>query len=262
MFNLEGEVIGINTAIFSRSGGSVGIGFAIPASTAEPVINQLIKNGQVRRGWLGVHIQTVTDDIAENLGLDEVKGALVASVLKGGPAEQAGIKARDVILAFAGKAVRHMRQLPRIVAATEIDQPVEVLLWRDNKEISVRVTVGELDDSKTEMASRSAEGEGEASVDSLGLTLSAVNQRMRERFELSDEVKGVVVTEVEDGTAAAEKGVRPGDVIVEVSQEEVTTPAEVAAKVRKARESGRKSVLFLIGGRGGLRFVALRIGQG
>ena len=262
MFNLKGEVIGINTAIFSPSGGSVGIGFAIPSSSVEPIVNQLIKHGQVRRGWLGVHIQAVTDEIAESLGLEKPTGALVASIIENGPAEKAKIQPGDVILEFDGKVVSEMRKLPRIVAETDISKPVEVKIWRNNKMMTVPVTVGELDEDETVVASRSGgekQESGKRSFDILGLTLSKKTPRLIERFKLEKDTKGVVVTYVEDGGAAAEKGIRPGDVVVEVSQDEVTSPDQVAEKIEQARASGRKSVLLLLEGQGGLRFIALRI---
>ena len=263
MFNLKGEVIGINTAIFSPTGGSVGIGFAIPAAVAKPVINQLIKHGRVRRGWLGVHIQVVSEEIAESLGLEMAEGALVASVIKDGPAEKAGIQAGDVIIEFDSKKVAHMRRLPRIVAETDIEKPVSVLLWRDSKKVTVKVTVGELAEDQPKVASRGGgKDEGERKVKDLGLTLSTVTKRLRKRFNLEEDIKGVVVVSVDDDGPAAEKGIRPGDVVVEVGQHEVTTPDEVLEMVKKTRESGRKSVLMLLEGRGGLRFIALRIAQG
>ena len=260
MFNLDGEVIGINTAIFSPSGGSVGIGFAIPSATAKPVISQLIKHGTVRRGWLGVHIQTVTDEIAETLGLDEAAGALVASVIKDGPAEKGKIEAGDVILSFDGKDVTQMRRLPRIVAETEVDTPVDVLVWRNNKRVTLKVTVGELEEDDTEVAAKSSSGSGvETTIDSLGLTLSKITPAMRDRYSLEKKAKGVVVTNVVADGPAAEKGIRPGDVIVEVSQVEVSSPKTILKKIEEARSNGRKSVLLLLEGQAGLRFVAVRI---
>jgi len=261
MFNLEGEVIGINTAIFSPSGGSVGIGFAIPASTAQPVINQLIKHGEVRRGWLGVHIQAVTEEIAESLGLDEAAGALVASVIDDGPAADAKIEPGDVILKFDGKKVPQMRKLPRIVAETEVGKPVPVEIWRNNKMITLSVTVGRLrDEDKTKVASKGGSSrESEKALRSLGLTLSPITDSLRTRFKLAEDAKGVVVTSVAETSPSGEKGVRPGDLIVEVSQEEVTSPTDVIDKVDQARAAGRKSVLFLLETQAGLRFVALRI---
>ncbi len=267
MFNLDGEVIGINTAIFSPSGGSVGIGFAIPVAAAEPVIRQLVKHGTVKRGWLGVHIQGVTDEIAETLGLKSATGALVASVIKGGPAEKAKIQAGDVILKFNNRDVTEMRRLPRMVADTEVGTSVPVVLWRNKKEVKVQVTVGELEEEQTKTAARTpkkgpGKDEGGRTVDALGLTLSQMTPQVRERFKIEKESKGVVVTGVKEDGPAAEKGIRPGDVIVEVSQEEVTSPAQIADKVDEAIKAGRKSVLMLVEGQGGLRFVAVRIGKG
>ncbi|HEX9703174.1 MAG TPA: DegQ family serine endoprotease [Rhodospirillales bacterium] len=264
MFDLEGQVIGINTAIFSPTGGSVGIGFAIPSSTAKPVIEQLIKHGQVRRGWLGVHIQAVTDEIAETLGLKEATGALVASVIKDGPAEKAKIEAGDVILEFDGKKVGEMRRLPRVVADTEVGKSVPVEVWRGGKKITLKATVGELAEAAEKVAAKSsgpAKEGGEHAVDALGLKLSAITPKVAEKFNLGKTTKGVVVTKVEEAGPAAEKGVRAGDVIVEVSQEEVTSPDDISRKVADAKKAGRKSVLLLLEGQGGLRFVAIRIGK-
>lgn len=267
MFNLDGEVVGINTAIFSPSGGSVGIGFAIPSAVAEPIIRQLIKHGIVKRGWLGVHIQAVTEEIAETLGLKLATGALVASVIKGGPAEKANIQAGDVILKFDGRDVTEMRRLPRMVADTEVGKTVPVVAWRNKKEVKLQVTVGELDEEEPKVAARttkkgSGKEEGARPVDALGLTVSEMTPKVRERFKIEKETKGVVITGVKDAGPAAEKGIRPGDVIVEISQEEVSTPAQVASKVDEAVKAGRKSVLMLIEGQGGLRFVAVRIDKG
>jgi len=265
LFNMDGKVIGINSAIYSPSGGSVGIGFAIPSSGAQPIINQLINHGEVRRGWLGVHIQGVTEEIAETLGLKKAEGALVASLIKGGPAEKSNLKAGDVILEFDGKPVPQMRKLPRIVAETEVDKPVKVVVWRDGKKITVKVTVGRLDE--TEMAEAGPDGSkdnddaagGDKMVDPLGLTLAELTPALREKFKLDEEARGVIVTEVADDGVAFEKGVRPGDLIVEVSQEEVTSPDQVIGKIDEARKEGNKRILLLIEGQSGLRFVALSI---
>ncbi len=266
MFNLNGEVIGINTAIFSPSGGSVGIGFAIPSASASPVVEQLIKSGQVRRGWLGVHIQAVTEEIAETLGLKKASGALVANVIKDGPAMKAGIKPGDVILKFNGRIVPEMRKLPRIVADTGVGKNVDVVLWRNGKEKKIKVSIGKLEEEKETKVTSATKAEKEKfaakSVKELGLSLSALTPSVRERFKLSDEAKGVVVTEVEEDGVAARKGLRPGDLIVEVSQLEVTKPSQVVGKVKEALKDGRKSVLVLVEGQGGLRFVALRVNKG
>ena len=260
MFNLNGEVIGINTAIFSPSGGSVGIGFAIPSSTAEPVVRKLIKYGQVKRGWLGVQIQAVTDGIAEALGLEEPAGALVAGVVKDGPAGKAQIKAGDVILEFNDEKVPEMRALPGMVADTEVDKKVDVVIWRDKKKKSLSVAVGELKDN-TQVAAHTGgnESSGTTTIDDLGLSVSAVTQGMREHYKLGDDAKGVVVIDVKGEGPAAEKGVRPGDVIVQVSQEEVTKPTQIVNKVEEAKSAGRKLILLQLWGESGSRFVAIRI---
>ena len=266
LFNLDGEVIGIATAIFSPSGGSVGIGFAVPSATAHPVIEQLIKHGQVRRGWLGVHIQAVTEEIAETLGLKQAKGALVASVIKDGPAEKGDIKAGDVILRFDGTEVPEMRKLPRIVAKTDVNKTVDVVVWRNSEKVILSVAVGELEEREAKVASRSRGGKkgGKAAqkIEALGLTVAKVTANLREHYSLDKDAKGVVVTAVDEGGAAAEKGIRPGDVIAEISQEEIVTPADIVAGIKDARKSGRKSVLLLVEGKGGLRFIALRIAAG
>jgi serine protease Do len=268
-FNLDGEVIGINTAIFSPSGGNVGIGFAIPSNLALPVIESLKDHGRVRRGWLGVRIQTVTDEIAESMGLGDSSGALVASVTPGGPAEGAGIEAGDVVLEFDGKKIDRMRGLPRIVAETPIAKEVDVQIWRRGEEESVKVTLGELpEDDELAALTESEEGgssggsSNSAGIDPLGVTIATLTDEMRERFELPVEAKGVVILEVDEGSTASEENLRPGDVIVEVGQEEVNSPPEVAAKVAEAKEQDKKSVLLLIDRKGDLRFVALRFGEG
>lgn len=268
-FNLDGKVIGINTAIFSPSGGNVGIGFAIPANLAVPVINSLKEDGRVKRGWLGVRIQTVTDEIAESMGLSEASGALVASVTSGGPAEVAAIEPGDVVLKFDGKKIDRMRGLPRIVAETPIGKAVDVLIWRRGEEQTVQVELGELpdDDELAALSQEESDGggfsnDGSSSIEALGVTVASITDEMRERFELPGEAKGVVITEVTEGSTAGEENLRPGDVIVEVGQEEVNSPPEVTAKVNEAKDDDKKSVLLLIDRGGDLRFVALRFAEG
>ena len=250
LFNMNGEVIGINTAIFSPSGGSVGIGFAVPMSTAKPVIAQLIKSGQVKRGWLGVHIQQVTPEVAESLGLKEPTGALVAQVVDAGPAAKGKIQRGDVILKFNNRKVNEMRKLPRIVADTAVGVEVPVEVWRENKKVDLKVKVGELQEEQTQVAARTDKGaDGPVKVkvvDDLGLTLSAITGSAIQEFKLDDDAKGVLVTDVNGTGPAAEKGVRPGDLIVEVGQEEVASPEDVVRKVKEARDAGRKSVLLLV----------------
>jgi serine protease Do len=262
LFNMDGEVIGINTAIYSPSGGSIGIGFAIAANLAKPVIAQLREFGETRRGWLGVRIQPVTDEIAESLALGEPKGALVASVFEKGPAEEAGIKAGDVILKFDGKDVPRVRVLPRIVAETSIGKAVAVEVWRKGEVLKLSVRIGELKDEEIAAAEAVEEQKSapEDGIAALGMTLSSLTDDLRERFEIGDEVNGVVITEVDEDSAASEKGLRAGDVIVEVAQEVVTSPKQVVDRVASAESEKRKSVLLLVHQKAqGLRFVALRI---
>ena len=265
LFNMEGEVIGINTMILSPSGGSIGIGFSTPSKIASGVIGQLIKYGKTRRGWLGVRIQKVTDEIAESLGLKKAEGALVASVTDNSPAAKGGIKAGDVILKFNNRDVKEMRSLPKIVAETEIDKNVNVEVWRDRKKVTTQVDVGELDEEQVAKTSSGETGDGgkdeELKITDLGISVGNLNANTRKRFNLKKKSKGVVVVDVDKDGVATEKGVKVGDVIVEVSQNEVASPKEVKKRIEDAKSSGRKSVLLLIEGQAGLRFVALRLSK-
>jgi serine protease Do len=263
LFNMEGEVIGINTAIFSPSGGSIGIGFAIPSGIANGVIGQLIKFGKARRGWLGVRIQNVTDEIAESLGLEKPEGALIASVTEASPAAKGGIKAGDVILKFNNKPVKTMRSLPKIVAETEIDKRVSVEVWRDGKKVTTKVSVGELVEEKigkpiSDPTKQTLENE-KVQIADVGIIISALSDQLRKRFNLKKTSEGVVIVGIEKNGVAAEKGIKVGDVILEVSQVKVRSPSEFQNQVKKARNADRKSILLLIEGPSGLRFVALRL---
>ena len=268
MFNMDGQVIGINTAIYSPSGGSIGIGFAIPSTLAKAVVAELENepDHDVHRGWLGVRIQAVTDEIAESLGLDKARGALVASVSDNGPAQMAGIQAGDVVLSFDGREVSDMRRLPRLVAETPVGKTVPVTLWRKHKDNTVQVKVGRLEESDQQQAStqdtpkRGTKDEAGV-VKTLGLTLSGVTPDLKEKFSLADDTKGVVVVDVAKDSPAAAKGVRPGDLIMEAAQEEVKSPNEISSKIEEAKKSGRKSILLLVERQGDLRFVALRLDQ-
>ncbi len=263
MFNLDGEVVGINTAIFSPTGSSVGIGFAIPANLAKGVVAQLREFGRTRRGWLGVRIQGVSDEIAESLGLDRARGALVASVTASGPAAEAGIQPGDIVLAFNGRPVDTSARLPRIVAETAVDTRVPVQVWRKGRQLDMQVKVGELEAAEQQglLASVPAEQQRTAPpvVEALGLKLSNLSAELRQQFDIGQDIKGVVVTEVTADSPAAGRGLRAGDVIVEVGQEAVANPADVQQKIRRAREQGRRSVLLLVDRQGDLRFVALNI---
>ncbi|MCF8496595.1 MAG: DegQ family serine endoprotease [Alphaproteobacteria bacterium] len=264
MFNLVGEVIGINTAIFSPSGGSVGIGFAIPSALARPVVDQILKYGHTRRGWLGVRIQSVTPEIADSLSLEHSTGALVASLTPGGPAEKAGLKAGDVILEFNGQEISAMRNLPRLVAETEINSEAEILYWRAGKKDTTQVKVGELE--KAEEEGVFEEGEPEpgpvvagVEVPLVGLTLKALSDPVRREFGIQKEVNGVLVGGVKDLSEAAQKGLLEGDVIVEINQKPVTDPKEAARSFEGAAQEGRSSVLLLLNRAGDVRFVALKL---
>jgi serine protease Do len=262
MFNLDGNVIGVNTAIFSPSGGSVGIGFAIPSSLARNVIRQLRDGGEVQRGWLGVRIQSVNEELAEGLRLKTPRGALVASVTEGGPAEAAGIQQGDVILSFNGRDVTEMRKLPRMVAETPIGQEVAVVVWRKGQEAVLSVLLGKLEIEKVAATVGTVEPIETGEVPSLGLALGRITPELRGRFELDDKANGVVITEVEADSSAAEKGLRPGDVIVEVDQEEVVSPADVAQKVERAKVEGYRVVTLLVYRQGDFQWIAVKINQG
>jgi len=268
LFNLAGEVVGVNTAIFSPTGGSIGIGFAIPSSIAQNVVSQLRDYGRIRRGWLGVRIQQVTDEIAESVGLQGgARGALVAGVNEGGPADRAKLQNGDIILEFNNHEIREMRILPRVVAETPIGREVPVVIWRNGRRQTVTVTVGELpDDVQLAAATPGPQDRGGRPVEvpGTGLRLSAITPELRERFGLPQDARGVVVVEVEPNSAAAERGLRPGDLILEVQQESVTTPAEVRERFDRARQTGRRNVLVLIESQGGQgpRWVAIPVGRG
>jgi serine protease Do len=265
MFNLKGLVIGINTAIFSPSGGSVGIGFAIPSRVAEPVIKQLIKHGQVRRGWLGVHIQAVTEEIAEALGLNEVAGALVSNVIPDSPAEKARIRAGDIILKFNNKKVDKMRSLPRIVADTEVGKSVPIEIWRNNKNLNLSAVIEELDEETTKIAIKTGKSNNKSevrSIQELGIRLSSISDSLKEKFSLEKDAKGLVIIEVIEGGPAAEKGISSGDLIVEAGQQETTRPFSIEVLqsiVNEAKKSRHKSVLLLIEAQGRLRWVSIKV---
>jgi serine protease Do len=263
LFNSAGEVIGINTAIISPSGGSIGIGFAVPASTAVPVIDQLKNFGETRRGWLGVRIQEVDDGIAETLGLGKVRGAMVAGVDDKGPAKPAGIEPGDVIVKFDGKDVKDSRELPRIVATTAVGKAVEVQVFRKGKEQTLKVTLARLEDSERQASAAKPAEPATAPVQvrrALGLDLVPLNAEARKRLNIKDSVKGVLISKVDPNSNAATKRLAAGDVIVEVGQEPVSTAAEVSDRVEKLKKEGRKSALLLVANaQGELRFVAVTI---
>ncbi|MGB0694575.1 MAG: DegQ family serine endoprotease [Rhodospirillaceae bacterium] len=269
LFNMQGEVIGINTAIYSPSGGSIGIGFSVPTSLAKQVIADLTEFGRTRRGWIGVRIQTVTEDIAEGIGLSEASGALVAVVTPGGPSEAAGIKAGDVILRFDGKAVPDMRSLPLIVAETDIDKDTDIVVWRDGEEVNLTIKVGELEvaeetgllDGSGSTPSPTENSRNGTLVESLGVTVAPISSELRERFDLADDAEGLVVLDVVQGSGAEEKGLQSGSVIVSANQTPMSSPSDLASVAEDARDAGRKTVLVLVETEGTRTFVAIALAE-
>nr|WP_157016098.1 DegQ family serine endoprotease [Mesorhizobium xinjiangense] len=267
LFNMDGEVIGINTAIISPTGGSIGIGFSIPSELAVGVIDQLKEFGETRRGWLGVRIQPVTDDIAESLGMKTAKGALVAGIIEGGPVDNGVIQPGDVITRFDGKDIDEMRDLPRIVADSPVGKEVQVEIVRKGEEQTVAVTLGRLEDSEqlasTDNGEDEATGEEEAPVATasvLGMTVAGLDEERRAEFEISDDVSGVVITAVAENSAAAQKGVSAGEIITEIAQETVSTPQDVVDRIQALKDQGRKNALLMLASKTGeLRFITLRM---
>jgi serine protease Do len=261
MFNMTGEVVGINTAIFSPSGGSVGIGFAIPANLARPLIEQLKAGKKIERGWLGVKIQTVTKEIAESMGLPVDKGALVAEVIAGGPAEKAGIKTGDVITKFGDHDVSAMRDLPRQVATRDIGAKVELTLIREGKEKKMTVKLGELKDEKDEdevvTEKKGDDDIARGSEPLLGMHVAPITDEMRKNFKIEKDVKGLAVVKVPGESEAALRGVNVGDVIVQLNQQPVTSTKEAKKALEGAISEGRKSILLLISRAGNNIFLAL-----
>jgi len=263
LFNLNGEVVGVNTLIISPSGGSIGIGFAVPSKTVVPVVQQLRDFGELRRGWLGVRIQQVTDEIADSLGIKPARGALVAGIDDSGPAKPAGIEPGDVVIKFDGKDIKEPKDLSRMVADTAVGKTVEVTVIRKGKEETKQVTLGRLDDgAKPQPASAKSQAEPDKPVTqkALGLDLAALSKELRGRYKIKDTVKGVLITGVDDGSDAAEKRLSAGDVIVEVAQEAVGSAADIKKRVDQLKKDGRKSVLLMVANAAGeLRFVALSL---
>ncbi|MFQ5624213.1 MAG: DegQ family serine endoprotease [Paracoccaceae bacterium] len=259
LFNLAGEVIGVNTAILSPNGGSIGIGFSMASNVVASVVEQLRDFGETRRGWLGVRIQNVTPDVAEALGLDKPSGALVTDV-PDGPAAEGGIKAGDVILSFDGQDVASSAELVRIVGDSDVGATVRVVVFREGKTKTLKVTLGRLEEAEVVL---NATDRGKSAPPPqrtvLGMTLGALTEETRSRFSVEPNLEGVLVLDVGQETAAHEKGMRPGDVITEVAQSSVRTPAEVEKRIKVAREAGRKSILLLVRRDGQPRFVALSL---
>ncbi len=257
LFNVDGEVIGINTAIFSQSGGSVGIGFAISSNLAKRVTSQLEEFGTTRRGWLGVFIQEVTPDIADSLGVKDAVGALVSSVNESSPADAAGVEPGDVIIKFDGKDIEKMRDLPRIVAETDIGAEVDVELIREGKTMTVKVVLGELEKAELVGMTGQEKESDKKSFGSLGFSVENLNATLAEALGLDKALQGVVVTEVITGSPAAQKGLEPGDIIRRFGQRQVEDAASFADAVAKAKESGRSGILVLVEREGNQRFVQI-----
>ena len=262
-FSTDGSVIGINTAIYSPSGGSVGIGFAIPSNLAKPIIAELKEQGHVDRGWLGVSIQPLTPDLAQGMGLEADKGALISSVMSDSPAAAAGLKSGDVVVRFGGHEIESPKDLSRAVADTASGTTVPVKVWRDGSERTVEVEIAEM---KEEVASAAQPGEesGPAAsntVDQLGATLAPVNDMTRQQFGLSEDARGVVIADLEQDSALAEQGVRPGDVIERVNDRKVANPGDVAKALREAEADKRSVAVMLIESDGNDRFVAVQISE-
>ena len=260
LFNLDGEVIGVNSAIISPSGGSVGIGFSIPSNLVENVVAQLREYGETRRGWLGVRIQAVTDDLAESLGLDEAGGALVSEVAPDGPAAKGGVQVGDVITRFDGREVKEMRDLPRIVAETKIDKSVKIDVVRRGSKKSLTVVTGRLEEPEVQDAS--AQSSNKSNQDSAttqvnGLTLRDLSDEARQRFGIDAAIEGALVADIDQQGAAYESGIRPGDVITEVDQKKVANAQAVSKALREAKKAGKKSALIFVVSDGTTRFLAL-----
>ncbi len=268
MFNMKGEVIGINTAIFSPTGGSVGIGFATPSAQATPVIKQLNQFGRTRRGWLGVKIQDVTEEIAESLGLAKSAGALVAEITPTGPAEKAGIRTGDVILAFDNKPVREMRQLPRIVAETDINSDVPIVIWRNGERVNLTANIGELEKAEDDGLLAAHDGDNMfpgdknkvegTEIPTLGITVNPLTDILRQTFSVDKSVSGLVVMDTNANGDAAKKGITAGDVIIDANQKPATIES-LQQEIESAQKAGRESILLLLNRQGSIQFVAVRL---
>jgi serine protease Do len=268
LFNMAGEVIGVNTAIISPTGGSIGIGFAVPANTARNVLDQLQQHGETRRGWLGVRIQTVTDEMAESVGLTTAGGAMVAYVIEGGPAAAAGIQVGDIIVSFDGQEINAMRQFPKLVAQTPIDKEVDATVFRKGEAKKLRIKVGRLDEGASAAKSEKPEEappavqEKPRKKSSLGLNFAGMNDELRSRYKIDRAVSGVVITEVDPEGPAADKELKEGDVVVEVTHEKVASVDELNARFEELRKLNRKNALLtLADAQGQLSFVAIALGD-
>lgn len=262
LFDMDGNVIGVNTAILSPNGGSIGIGFSMASNVVTKVVDQLREFGETRRGWLGVRIQDVTPDIAEAIGLEEARGALVTSV-PDGPAKEAGMEAEDVILTFDGVDVEDTRGLVRQVGNSPVGETVRVVVFREGETVTLRVTLGRREEAEGAVPAAvevpKEEETAPAEIETLGLTLSVLTDELREQLGASAEQKGLAVTNVDETSEAYEKGLRAGDIITEAGQQPVTTTKEFEDRLEQVKDAGRKSLLLLVRRAGDPRFVALSI---
>ncbi|PYD69823.1 DegQ family serine endoprotease [Komagataeibacter swingsii] len=266
LFNLNGEVIGINTAIFSPSGGSIGIGFSIPSAEAQGIIEQLRRHGRVTRGWIGVRIQDVTQEIADGLGLKSAHGALIAGVEPKGPAAMAHLQTGDVIQSLNGKEIDG-RALPRLVAELAGGSVAHLGIWRKGQEMNVAITIGALPEEKADKADGASQpakkpAQGSMAITGMGFTVGDLDDIARQKYNMAEGQKGVLVTGVTDDSPAAERGLRPGDVVTEVQQSAVNTPADLRRQLDTARSQHRKTVLFLVQNSDGLRWVPFPLPDG
>jgi serine protease Do len=260
LFNLQGEVIGVNTAILSPNGGSIGIGFAMSSRVATNVIAQLREYGETRRGWLGVRIQDVSDDLAEAMELDDTAGALVTDVPEG-PALEAGIEQGDVILSFEGEDIADTRDLVRRVGNAEVGAEVRLRILRDGETMTVDVTLGRREEAEGAIPA-AVQSDEPVQKEIMGLSISSMTDELREQLGLDESVNGLVVEDVDEASEAYEKGLRAGDVIAEAGQEAVASVGDLEARIEDAREAGRKSLLLLVRRGGDPRFVALSLDEG
>jgi serine protease Do len=261
LFDMKGNVVGINTAIFSQSGGSVGIGFAVSSNLAKQVTDQLKQYGRTKRGWLGVLIQEISQEIADSLGMKSAKGALVSSATEGGPAEKAGVKTGDVILKFNNIDIENMKELPKVVAGTPVGKSVPLVILRNGKELSLNVVLGELELAEKEnLIGQSSNSVGDKKeYDKLGFVAEELNSKNKSKFNLKNIDKGVVITSVKDESPAQSAGLVPGMVIIRVGQVEVNSLDIIDQSLKNALKQKRKALLFLVKIENGTRFVAIEL---
>ncbi len=260
MINLAGEVIGINSVIVSTSGGNIGIGFSIPSNQAQPVIEQLKKSGKIIRGLLGVGIQSLTEDLAKNIGVPNVKGVLVTQVMKGSPADRAGVKVGDVITAFDGTVVSQPQKLSKIVAETKIGKKSTVDLLRDTKPMKLTITIEQLNDKLDEVESKKNKEKSTATIDStLGIKLDDITPAFRAKFKIEPSVNGAIITGISRGSLAADAGLAPGDVVMQVNRVKIAKAAQAIKEIDSAKKAGNKDIAFLINRAGSSRFIVLEL---